>query len=712
MDTLRGDFEPADLADEPFDLTDSHDADDETGSDAGDPPPSPVGQDERRMQVRAYNFWASLLQDSHFPSIEDLNPEELPDFGPFSVLLDFTQGIENPAIKYLGDKLAIECDIPAATAQLDDVPSLSLLSRITDHYMQILANQAPIGFEAEFVNQRDATILYRGILLPFSSDDDTIDFIYGVINWKEIADQLTSDELLLEIDQALDEAPAPDEAAEPVAEEADEPVLDTLDTDAELAEPVLDTGEADWADGPGEDAGHDEAEPFGDAAQANSAADHEYEDGLPTPTFGAFAQTTDTPVDQSGKADTDSDAEAAQPLLATKRGGSSGQEGRFASLTDIAGIPDEYDGDEDEEGYAPMYADGYDEEGEEEDEHDDGLYAPLDPLSGLREPDDEAADWSPDGDAADPAGQWQNPANDAGDAPEPQADILKPAERPMRTVEDLVAKPAEPVAYEPEPVSGEPKPEPATFEPEPLALEPEPEPELEIEQEPVATAPEPLAEEEPAGDPVEALCADAGEPAGLYDCLAAARELADIARNREDRSRTALYAAVGRAYDVSLAAEAAPDEFAELLEDNGLTQQERAPLTPVVKLVFGADYDKTRVTEYATVLGHAHRVGIERGELARFLDEAEGGLKAVVATERRIRREEKGETVRDPDGLPAKLVRELRALEPRSLEDIASMGEEFGVVMIRRLPSGEVVLLGEVADDRKLTERVARIILR
>lgn len=57
--------------------------------------------------------------------------------------------------------------------------------------MQILANQAPIGFEAEFVNQRGSTILYRGILLPFSSDDHAIDF-NGVINWKELADQQTT----------------------------------------------------------------------------------------------------------------------------------------------------------------------------------------------------------------------------------------------------------------------------------------------------------------------------------------------------------------------------------------------------------------------------------------------------------------------------------------------------------------------------------------
>ncbi|MCU7231412.1 hypothetical protein NR514_27175, partial [Escherichia coli] len=111
---------------------------------------------------------------------------------------------ENPAVQYLGAELAVECGADGEIESLADVPARSLLSRITDHYMQILANQAPIGFEAEFVNQRGATILYRGILLPFSSDEDTIDFIYGVINWKEIADQHTTDELMLEIDQALD----------------------------------------------------------------------------------------------------------------------------------------------------------------------------------------------------------------------------------------------------------------------------------------------------------------------------------------------------------------------------------------------------------------------------------------------------------------------------------------------------------------------------
>ena len=65
-------------------------------------------------------------------------------------------------------------------------------------------------------------------------------------------------------------------------------------------------------------------------------------------------------------------------------------------------------------------------------------------------------------------------------------------------------------------------------------------------------------------------------------------------------------------------------------------------MTPVVKLVFGADYDKTRLTEYAAVLSHAHRMEVARGMLAGFLAQAEGGLKGVVKAERQLRREESG----------------------------------------------------------------------
>ena len=462
-----------------------------------EPPPSPVGQDERRMQVRAYNHWASLLDNRNFPSIEDLDPEALPDFGPFSVLLDFTGGIENPSIQFLGDQLAVECGAAAEIGSLSDVPARSLLSRITDHYMQILANQAPIGFEAEFVNQREQTILYRGILLPFSSDDDTIDFIYGVINWKELADQKTTDDLLLEIDQALEV----------------EPML------APPAEPE----HLDWADGPPE-----------------------------------IAALTDWSADG------------------------------FASLLD---------GDDEAENAAEAEADG------------DVL--DLTTLAGDDDDDD---------------------------------DILE--------LSNLVEAPG-------------------------------------------------------------TLADDLAEPGdmGLADWLASARELAEAARGSEDRTRHALYAAIGRAYDFSLAAHDAPAEFGELISDAGLTVQDRAPMTPVVKLVFGADYDKTRLTEFASALGHAQRLGLGRGTLSDYLRAAPGGLKGVVTAERRLKRSDSGQAELLRDTPREALARKLRQLDHAPLDSVATEGGEFTLLVARRLPSGEVVLLGEVGDDIGLLERAARKLL-
>ena len=553
MDTLRGNFGSAD-----YDAhQDDYDgAEDEAG---GDLPPAAIGSDERRMQVRAYNHWAGQLEDRNFPSIEDLEPEELNDFGPFSVLLDFTAGIEDPAIQYLGKELAAECGTEVEISQLSDVPSRSLLSRITDHYMQILANQAPIGFEAEFVNQRGATIMYRGILLPYSSDGETIDFIYGVINWKEMADQATTDELLLEIDQALELEDGSELEREP--------------------DPVT-----DWADGPVMDAGAEPLE-LGEAdevAAVPAAEEASDESPFPAPAFG-------------------------------------GEEDDFA-------------------------------EEEEAEYEDDAVVARLSSLiqprtgtvGGSEEAEDDDDDWGED---------------DSEIAQSPLSPLAqKPASILRKSTVDLAA-------------------------------------EAEAEAEVVPSL---------AGSDDDTL----------YDCLAEARELARSAKTSEDRTRATLYAAVGRAYDVSLAAQEAPEDFAGILNEYGLVQQERAPMTPIVKLVFGEDYDKTRLTEYASVLSHAQRVGIERGALADFLSEAEGGLKGVVQTERRLRKEESGKSVAPLDTPKPSIAKKLRKIDGRSLDSIDAQGAEFGVVMIRRLTTGEIVVLGEVSEDIPLVEKVARKLLK
>jgi hypothetical protein len=534
MDTLRGTFGA--LADSP-DAAGPDPLEDEDI--ARQAPPPAIGQDERRMQVRAYNHWASLLEERNYPSIEDLEPQQLPDFAPYSVLLDFSSGIENPGIAYLGSRLAGECGAgEAELRRLADVPARSLLTRITDHYMQILANKAPIGFEAEFVNQHGTMIAYRGILLPYSSDGDAIDFIFGVINWKELADAQASDELLLEIDQVI------------------EPRLT----------PAIDAPLADWADGPG-------AAPAAGAGPLRPArADH-----LPLPSFGLSAE--------------------------------------------VGGHED-----------WALQTDGQ-EEGLEEEQDDEG--------EGLVE--------------RSAFGSLLNM---------PAAHLAAVSEKaPLDLGSSIVGPPCDLAPFEAAAIA-------EAGEPVPLELD-------------LATM-------------------------NLADWLVDARNMAAAASGSEDRTRQALYQAIGRAYDFSLAAAQAPDEFGELLADAGLKSQERAPLTPLVKLVFGADYDRTRLTEYAAALAHARRLELPQGALGAHLAQAEGGLKGVVKVERALRREEAGKTATALTGPRPATVRKLRELPAREFTAIAPEGSEFALVLIRRMDGDDVVLLGEVPEDRPLMERAAR----
>ena len=135
-------------------------------------------------------------------------------------------------------------------------------------------------------------------------------------------------------------------------------------------------------------------------------------------------------------------------------------------------------------------------------------------------------------------------------------------------------------------------------------------------------------------------------------------------------------------------------------------------MTPVVKLVFGADYDKTRLTEYAAVLMHAHRRSVAPGTLATFLREADGGLKGVVAEERRLRKQEQGKPSDGRKAVRPALADKLRALEPLELAELEEAdGAEFALVMVRRTPTGAIEIIGEVPDDVPLVERAARKLL-
>lgn len=367
--------------------------------------PSATELDERRMHVRAYQYWSTLIGDRAFPAIGDLDPAVVADFTANSVLIDFTVGQGDPAIRYIGAGLRDECGIGGDVRSIRDTPGGSLLSRLTDRYGEIVARRSPIGYEAEFVDRSGRPTTYRGILLPFSATGDAIDFIYGVISWHK--------------------RPAP-------------------------------------------------------------------------------AHTETTTVNA----------------------------------------------------------------------------------------------------------------------------VLTPSE-----------------------------PDPPT------------------------------------------LAAALDDQASLADRLGVARDSAERCRLLYGRSRASLYHTLGLAYDFALATKRAADDYAEILADAGLAGQPRAPMTPIVKLVFGVAYDPARLTEFAAALSLAERRQVAFGDFAAFIDES-GGLKRLVAAERAERRP-------PTSGDPLEPLRDrLRARSPISVDALPAE-QEFALVLVRRDSDRTPQIVGMLTDTA-LLERAMR----
>ena len=217
---------------------------DRDGVGQGPEPQRVIGGDERRMHVRAYNHWISLLKGRAYPTIDELDLAGAGDFGPHGVLLDFSHDDAEPRIRFIGHAVREECGVTSGILRIADVPQGSLLARLTEQYPQILASRAPIGFEAEFVSQRGHPTLYRGILMPFSTDQRRINFIYGVINWKEVADARIQAQLAAEMAEARSTDAPPPAPVAPAWADGPSAGLDAPEGDLRSASDVLRTAPA------------------------------------------------------------------------------------------------------------------------------------------------------------------------------------------------------------------------------------------------------------------------------------------------------------------------------------------------------------------------------------------------------------------------------------------------------------------------------------
>ena len=191
---------------------------------------------ERRITFCLYESWEKIAGSSGLPALKRLQRQEIEAFKSNLVLLDLRNGKDNPIFQVIGNGLTEDLEVDLVGRPIAEVPRRSMLSRVTDHYLEVLANRVPIAFEAEFVNREGEKALYRGILLPFSDDNQNINFILGGVRWilaKDVQldeDKPTIEELMRTIASGRDE----------ITLENEEDVLNEDQLDATLSQETTD----------------------------------------------------------------------------------------------------------------------------------------------------------------------------------------------------------------------------------------------------------------------------------------------------------------------------------------------------------------------------------------------------------------------------------------------------------------------------------------
>lgn len=165
---------------------------------------------ERRMHASVFNYWLSIRGDRPFPAIRDLDPLEISDAGPVSVLMEIIGGGDDAEIRHLGHAIKQGDE----TNRISDAPDRSLLAVIHAKLPIVASSRQAYAFEDQYEGE-DGPRRCWVTLLPLSTNGTWIDFVYGIVS-------LEGDSQAVE-----DVAQAP----------ADEPAVVETAVDGEAADP-------------------------------------------------------------------------------------------------------------------------------------------------------------------------------------------------------------------------------------------------------------------------------------------------------------------------------------------------------------------------------------------------------------------------------------------------------------------------------------------
>jgi len=179
---------------------------------------------ERQKHATVLDYWLSIRGDKEFPPLHDLDPLEISDAGPSSILLELIGGGQDAEIRHLGEALVSEVNV----SRIIDAPNPSLLSSIARKLPIVSISREFIAFEDSFTTSAGLTRCWV-TLLPLSSCGSWVDYVYALVSLETAGGKA-----------AVAPEPVAEEPPEvEVAAEEPEPVAETAQAEVETAEDTV-----------------------------------------------------------------------------------------------------------------------------------------------------------------------------------------------------------------------------------------------------------------------------------------------------------------------------------------------------------------------------------------------------------------------------------------------------------------------------------------
>lgn len=210
----------------------------DSGIDAAEPPRAEelltfrtIKAPERARHENVLNYWLSIRGDKEFPPLHDLDPLEISDAGPSSILLELVGGGQDAEIRHLGEALKGD----TAVERIIDAPNPSILCSIAGKLPIVAISRDFLAFEDSF-SSGDVSTRCWVTLLPLSSCGSWVDYVYAFVSFETTggkakaaaeASQLPAEETVVEeaevVEALADEVELVEEAPVESIEAAVEP---------------------------------------------------------------------------------------------------------------------------------------------------------------------------------------------------------------------------------------------------------------------------------------------------------------------------------------------------------------------------------------------------------------------------------------------------------------------------------------------------------